>query len=124
MNIFGKYGQIAGILISIFGIVIVIWAVLQLKNSLTAYPTPKDNSQLITNGLYHFVRHPIYTGILLFCFGYAMYSQSIWRLIISLSLLILFNFKAKYEEKKLTEKFSDYPLYCKTTGRFFPKLFI
>lgn len=104
-----------------FGFLILTLAILQLRNSLTAFPTPKDNSSLITNGLYQYVRHPIYTGILLAVFGYSLYSTSYSRLSISISLTILFFIKTAYEEQQLTKKFPAYSEYAKKTGRFFPK---
>ncbi|MFN3783092.1 MAG: methyltransferase family protein [Spirosomataceae bacterium] len=104
------------------GLLVCVLAVLQLRNSLTAFPTPKDNSSLIINGLYQYVRHPIYTGILLTVFGYSFYSTSYSRLGISIALTFLFFIKTEYEERQLTKKYSAYPEYAKKTGRFFPKL--
>lgn len=104
------------------GFFILVLAILQLRNSLTAFPTPKDNSSLIINGLYQYVRHPIYTGILLTVFGYSFYSTSYSRLGISIALTFLFFIKTEYEERQLTKKYSAYPEYAKKTGRFFPKL--
>jgi protein-S-isoprenylcysteine O-methyltransferase Ste14 len=114
--------QIPGLILSILGFIIVLIALFDLDKSLTAFPTPKNNSELITSGLYKYVRHPIYTGILLTVFGYSIYSASIPRLIISLLLLILFYFKTNYEEHKLSEKYPDYYAYKARTGRFIPNL--
>jgi protein-S-isoprenylcysteine O-methyltransferase Ste14 len=113
--------QIPSLIMSILGFVIVLVALFNLDKSLTAFPTPKSNSELITTGLYHFVRHPIYTGILLTVFGYSLYSQSVSRLVISFLLLILFYFKTNYEEQKLVLKYPDYKAYKLRTGRFLPK---
>jgi protein-S-isoprenylcysteine O-methyltransferase Ste14 len=99
-----------------------ILALLQLNRNLSPFPTPKQNGQLVTNGLYHWMRHPIYTGILLVSYGYAIYSSSWLRLIVACVLLILFYLKSSYEEKLLSKKFSDYTAYQKRTARFFPFL--
>ncbi|MDP1815617.1 MAG: methyltransferase [Leadbetterella sp.] len=114
--------QFPSLILSIFGFIIVLIALFDLDKSLTAFPTPKNNSELITSGLYKYVRHPIYTGILLTVFGYSIYSASIPRLIISLLLLILFYFKTHYEAYKLSQKYPDYSAYKARTGRFIPKL--
>jgi protein-S-isoprenylcysteine O-methyltransferase Ste14 len=42
------------------------------------------------------------------------------RLIIFVILLLLFKFKAAYEEKQLRNKYPNYGAYKKTTGMFFP----
>jgi protein-S-isoprenylcysteine O-methyltransferase Ste14 len=114
--------QIPSLILSILGFIIVLIALFDLDKNLTAFPTPKNNSVLITSGLYKYLRHPIYTGILLTVFGYSIYSASIPRLIISLLLLILFYFKTNYEEYKLSQKYPDYSAYKARTGRFIPNL--
>ena len=115
--------KVFGLIIAGVGILIFMIAILQLNKNLSPFPTPKSNAQLIQSGLYKYIRHPIYTGILLGFTGYAVYLESIYKLAITLLLLIVFIIKSIYEEKKLTDRFSNYSLYKKTTGRFFPKLF-
>lgn len=104
-------------------ILILAIALLQLNKNLSPFPTPKTGSQLIQTGLYKFIRHPIYTGILISLFGYSIYSSSIFRLVLTLSLYALFIIKTRYEEKLLLERYDDYASYRKRTGRFFPKVF-
>jgi protein-S-isoprenylcysteine O-methyltransferase Ste14 len=113
--------NIVFLIVSIIGFLIVIVALLQLNKNLSPFPTPKSNSELIQTGLYKYIRHPIYTGIILMTFSYGLYSNSSFKLIISILLLILFYFKSSYEEKMLQNKFSEYSEYKKTVGRFFPK---
>ncbi|MCP9768588.1 isoprenylcysteine carboxylmethyltransferase family protein [Lacihabitans sp. LS3-19] len=110
-----------GLGIAILGLAIVIIALFHLDKNLTAFPTPKVQSELITSGLYAFMRHPIYSGILLTVFGFSAFSDSIYRLIISFSLLVLFYFKTNYEEKKLKNKYPEYSNYKAKTGRFLPR---
>lgn len=111
------------LLILILGIFIFGLALIQLNKNLSPFPTPKNDSNLIESGLYKYIRHPIYTGILLIVFGYGVYSQSEFKLIISLLLLILFYFKSSYEEQQLNKKFEKYIEFKRKTGRFFPKWF-
>ena len=113
----------ASLIVALFGAGILLLAMLQLNKTLSPFPTPLVTGQLITTGLYKFVRHPIYTGIILMAFGFGMYTGSIWRLTIALLLYGLFIFKSKYEEQLLIEKYKDYAAYKKITGRFFPKIF-
>lgn len=111
-----------GLLMAILGIIILLLALLHLNKNLSPFPSPKLESELVTNGLYKWMRHPIYSGILLFAFGYAIYSQNEFRLLIAFALLVLFYFKSSYEEKMLCQKFDDYAAYRKAKGRFFPFL--
>lgn len=112
-----------GLIVSIFGLIIILLSVLQLNKNLSPFPTPKNNAVLVQNGLFKLVRHPIYSGIILVVIGYSVYKDSLYKGIISMLLLILFHFKTKYEEQKLSEKFSNYQSYKKKTGKFFPRLF-
>lgn len=108
--------------VSLIGIAIVLVSMLQLNIHLSPFSSPKKGSKLVQNGLYKYVRHPIYTGVLITLFGYGLYPSSSYRLIISLTLVVLFYFKSRYEEARLQRNFSDYKSYQKNTGRFFPKI--
>ncbi len=112
--------QKIGLLIAVFGGMIIILALLQLNKNLSPFPTPKEAATLLQNGLYKYMRHPIYTGIMLFLVGYGVYQNSLYKLLISLLLVILFYLKSNYEEQRLEQKFPDYKLYKNKTGRFFP----
>lgn len=117
-----EWAQWTGIILSIAGIIISLASVGALNKNLSTFPTPKQNAELIQTGIYKYVRHPIYTGILLFTGGFSIYSENSLRLGISFLLLILFWFKAIYEEKLLQEKFHNYAIYKKMAGRLLPKI--
>ncbi len=112
--------QKAGLFITVLGGMIIILALLQLNKNLSPFPTPKDTTTLLKNGLYKYMRHPIYTGIILFFTGYSFYKNSFYKLEISLLLVVLFYFKSNYEERRLEQKFPDYKFYKAKTGKFFP----
>lgn len=107
--------------LAIAGFIIIIISILQLNTNLSIFPTPKKDGELIMSGLFKYVRHPIYTGILMTAFFFSLYSNSGYRLIISLLLVILFYYKSNYEEKALLLKFPAYKSYRASTGRFFPR---
>ena len=111
---------LAGLFLSVAGIIISLASVVALNKNLSAFPTPKQSAELIQSGIYKYIRHPIYSGILFFTFGFSMYSENTLRLLIFFMLLILFRFKAAYEEKLLQDKYSNYTAYKKTTGMFLP----
>ncbi len=107
--------------LTVFGGLITLTAILQLNTKLSPFPTPKENSSLVTNGVFKWVRHPIYTGLILSFVCYSLYHESLYKLCISLVLTILFHFKVKYEESRIIEKFPEY-IEHKKTGRLFPLL--
>jgi protein-S-isoprenylcysteine O-methyltransferase Ste14 len=107
-----------GLIFSILGFIIALLSVLRLNKNV--FPTRKTDSELITFGMYKFSRHPIYTGLILFTFGYAIFKASPFKVLIALILLLLFYFKTNYEEQKLLQKFPNYKDYKKKVNRFFP----
>lgn len=108
--------------VAIAGLLLAALAILQLRKNLTPFSTPLPNATLIETGLYKKIRHPVYTGLFLFFFGYSMWQANPVKLIISLLVLLLFYFKSVYEEKLLEEKFPDYSNYKERSHRFFPFL--
>jgi len=118
---FGTYVVTGFKLLAFGGMALSIMAVLQMGNTLKVFPEPKEEGQLITSGFYRYSRHPIYTGLIIFFFGFSLASGSLSRVILSLSLLWLFHMKSRYEESLLQEKYPEYTLYQSKTGRFFPK---
>ena len=78
---------------------------------------------MISTGVFRYVRHPIYTGAILFYLGATLMTMSLaslalWGLIIGFYIRI-----SRYEEQILTEAFgNDYLEYKKKTGMLFPKL--
>lgn len=113
---------LSGILLSILGMVILAKSLIDLNTSLSPFPSPKKSAQLITTGIYQSIRHPIYSGIVLFALGYGLITESGYKLLIALALLVLFYFKSKYEEKLLTKQHTSYPEYKESTGAFIPHL--
>lgn len=111
--------QLIGLFFSVAGIIISLASILTLNKNLSPFPTPKESAQLIQSGIYKYIRHPIYSGILFFTFGFSMYSENTLRLLIFFMLLILFRFKAAYEEKLLQDKYSNYTDYKKRLECFY-----
>ena len=105
------------------GIAIAIWAAILLGPNLTPLPKPKQNGELIRTGLYRFVRHPIYFGVILVCFGWAGIEQTLYTLVLAIILLIFFDLKSRQEEIWLTEKFSEYAEYKMTTKKLIPFMY-
>lgn len=92
-----------------------------LGRNRTAFPKPRDDSQLIQSGIYASVRHPLYTSVMLASVGWALLWQS-WPSLIPAAWLIPFFFlKARREERWLREKFPGYADYAKRVPRFLPR---
>ncbi|MGA3145773.1 MAG: isoprenylcysteine carboxylmethyltransferase family protein, partial [Verrucomicrobiota bacterium] len=86
--------------------------------------TFKENHELIVRGPYRFVRHPIYTGILLMILGTAIISgRAVAFLALIIGFLIYWQ-RLRQEEALLTKHFPEtYPGYKSRTKALIPFLF-
>jgi len=112
--------QLSGAIGSWAGIVIMVIAGLSLGRGLTAAPLPNAHAQLRTNGMYRFTRHPIYSGLLLFAVARGVASGNAVTAVAAVLLIVLINFKVRWEEQRLNERFPDYAAYARRTPRFVP----
>ena len=86
------------------------------------FGTNREKPEVISTGVFRIVRHPIYTGAILFYLGAAVITMSIASGAFTLLILGFYIAISKYEERLLAEKFGDdYLEYKKKTGMLFPK---
>jgi protein-S-isoprenylcysteine O-methyltransferase Ste14 len=104
------------------GLVILGLSFLALGRSLTAHPIPAKNGELVTDGLYRFARHPIYTGLLAIGLAMTLSGGLFPHMLFFIALVALLNYKASFEEQLLRARYVDYASYAEKTGRFLPKL--
>lgn len=104
------------------GFVILAFSALALGKSLTPHPMPGKNAVLVTDGLYRFVKHPIYSGLILLAFGLTIAGGFFPHSIFFIALVLLLNYKARFEEQLLASTYAGYAEYSKKTGRFVPRL--
>jgi protein-S-isoprenylcysteine O-methyltransferase Ste14 len=114
---------LTGLALTAVGIGIAVWARLSLGSNWSGMVTLKDNHELVRTGLYRWIRHPIYTGILVAMVGSAMI-RGYLRGWLGVGLVLLaFYWKARREESFLREEFgAGFDEHSKHTGMFLPKL--
>ncbi len=112
-----------GIFLIWIGIAIAIWARYNLGEYWSARVTIKVDHKLIESGPYAYVRHPIYSGILLAMAGTALAAGK-WRSVAAfLLILIVYLLKARREEGMLTGQLGEtYLEYKRRTGMLIPPL--
>lgn len=114
---------LTGFVIFLAGLGIAVWARFYLGKNWGMPMTQKQDPELVTSGPYHYVRHPIYSGILLAMLGTGIASSSFW-LIILIVTGIYFTYSAVVEEKLMAKQFPKvYPSYKSKTKMLIPFVF-
>ncbi len=109
--------------ITLCGLVVALWARTVLGSNWSGLVALKENHELVERGPYHYVRHPIYSGLLLMSLGTAIWFDRVIELVTFFVLLVLFWGKALAEEQLLTKHFPDaYPQYKKRVKALIPFL--
>ncbi len=104
----------------VLGVLFAIWARVHLGANWSPAPAIKENHELVTSGPYRFVRHPIYTGVMLATFGAAL-TGAVFGIAVFLIASMIFFLRISKEEKIMLKLFPDaYPLYQKRTKRLIP----
>ncbi len=97
---------------------------LALRGMRQVFGTERSTPGVIRSGVFRVVRHPIYTGALLFYLGAILSTLSLASAAFWIVILIFYYGISRYEEKILIEEFGqDYLNYKKKTGMLFPRLF-
>jgi len=80
--------------------------------------------KLLDSGVYSWVRHPMYLGILLFCLAFFFAIPSLLSIGVWLIFFILYDKMTVYEEESLKQILGEeYIAYQKRVPKWFPKLF-
>jgi protein-S-isoprenylcysteine O-methyltransferase Ste14 len=107
--------------VTLAGLVTALWARAALGGNWSANPTFKENHELIEHGPYRYVRHPIYSGVLVMVFGTAIISGRVSSFVLLAVFFIGFWFRSRQEERLLTKHFpAAYPSYKARVKAFIP----
>ena len=113
-------GFAAGAALIVLAAIIGVWGVCALGGSLTPYPTPKADAELVQSGIYRHLRHPLYSSMMLATLGWALLWQSAAALAVAVVLCAFLDVKARLEERLMQARFPEYAAYRGRTRRFLP----
>jgi protein-S-isoprenylcysteine O-methyltransferase Ste14 len=112
--------QAVGVIVFLSGLALAVWARIHLGRNWGMPMTERAEPELVTSGPYRFVRHPIYSGILLGILGTGLATNLYWLIGFGVGL-DYFAYSATVEERLLTASFPDaYPRYKAHTGATLP----
>ena len=117
------FTETAAITLTAFGIAFAIWARFYLGQNWSSAVSVKVGHELIRTGPYAWVRHPIYSGLILAMIGTAIARREP-RGFVSVALLWLgFWIRSRMEEQFMRKTFGpEYEDYSQSTGALIPRL--
>lgn len=112
---------VAGGAVALAGAGLAGWGVRSLGPALSPYPEPRPGTDLVEEGPYRLVRHPIYSGLVLGAAGIALATRSWGGMAVTAALGVFFSTKARYEESRMRVAVPGYAGYQRRVrGRLLP----
>ena len=122
--LWGPEGPALGTVLVAAGLAFSLWARWHLGRNWSGIVTVKQDHTLITDGPYRFVRHPIYSGLLLALLGSALATGAPYGFVAIALILIGFVIKLRVEEERMRQTFpADYDSYSRHTARLIPGVY-
>lgn len=113
-----------GTVLTVLGSIAAFWARISLGRNWSNYVTYKKDHELITTGPYKYIRHPIYSGVILMFIGTFLYYGNLIVLLILAIATIYLSRRLAPEETIMTRLFSErYTDYMKRTKRLIPGVY-
>ena len=108
---------------AVAGLALLAWAHQTLGANFNTLLTLQTQHQLITTGPYRWVRHPMYSAIVLWELGVALITANALVVALPLAFALFFILRVAPEEAMMAKAFGDpYQSYRQRTGRFVPRL--
>lgn len=115
--------SILGALFIVSGTLVAIFALLANRpGNFNVRPTPKVTGALITTGVYHYIRHPMYCSLFFIGLGVLFCQFSLWKLLVWVLLVLTLALKSRFEERALILIYTEYTAYQKKTKAFIPMI--
>jgi protein-S-isoprenylcysteine O-methyltransferase Ste14 len=127
-RVFGRHGepahsvafQVVGMIVFLSGLALAVWARVYLGRNWGMPMTRKAEPELVTTGPYKYVRHPIYSGLLLGVLGTALAVNIYWLIALVLAGAY-FIYSARIEEGLMESAFpTTYDDYKSKTKMLIP----
>ena len=124
--------QLVSWLLLVVSVVLVVWGVILLRRFGRSRPTTEgspvfeweNTENLVTTGVYRYIRHPMYSALLFLAWGALLKSVSIITLVVAGVATLALAATAKAEEAENVARFGqEYRDYMKRTRRFVPFVF-
>jgi protein-S-isoprenylcysteine O-methyltransferase Ste14 len=114
---------IIGFSIVIIGISLRLLSLITLNSKFSISITPNQSKNLVVNGIYRYIRHPLYLASLLMSFAGCIIFSCVVMWIFPLITLIAVIYRIKEEEVALTKEYPEYIEYKNKTYKLIPFIY-
>ena len=115
---------VGAIMMFIIGLIISISAQVTINTNYSWTLEIREGHTLVENGLYKYVRHPIYLGTFIRVISIPIFTSSLPGFLLGLLSIPILNYRIGLEERMLIEEFGEeYIRYKERTWKLFPYLF-
>ncbi len=122
--------MLLSVILIVIGLALSVWAIVYMRrkgdgNPLDAFghEVAPRTKHLMTDGPYRLSRNPMLSGIFLYLIGICLWLWTWQSVLFFVLFVIVMSVQVYTEEKRLHRDFGEeYEEYCRSTGRFFPKL--
>lgn len=116
--------DILGFVISLFGLSLCLYAQIKMGVSWRVGIDEKNKTELITDGIYKYIRNPTYLGLFMVCFGVLIILPTISILFFAYSFVIFLEIQTRCEEDFLEKEHGKkYIEYKNKTKRYIPFIY-
>jgi protein-S-isoprenylcysteine O-methyltransferase Ste14 len=123
MNI-GLVLQWIALAFTVFGLGLIFWSGAALGKMYSTHVTVQADHYLVTSGLYRWIRHPRYLGVISMAFGFAFLFRSWPMLVIFLPLILILLMRIKDEEEVMRKEFKEeWDDYISRSWKLIPYIF-
>ncbi len=122
-----SYQTLVGAVVALSGFAVMAAALIVYHRAnrdsiINIVPTPHQRARLVTNGIYAYVRHPIYLGVVLVTAGILIWYATLPITILWVLIVAFLQIKSRHEESLLLERYDEYEGYRQRSGRILPRL--
>ncbi len=110
--------------LAVAGIALGLWALSANRpGNFNIRPVPRSSGELVQHGPYRWIRHPMYSALLLVGLAAARVAGDVESWLVLAVLVVVLVIKANVEERGMIERHAGYRDYRKRTHRFVPGLY-